>query len=58
MVTFEINSNEANVLQIKETQVSQTNALQKNYQESKSPAWYITSFFIRNLIGRVELTVS
>ena len=38
MVTFEINSNETNVLQIKETQVSQTNALQKNCQESKSPA--------------------
>ena len=45
MVTFEINSNEANALQIEETQVLQANRLQKNCQES-------------NLSGRVELNAS
>ena len=46
MVTFEINSKEANSLQIEETQVLHANMLQMNCQESKSPAWYITFFFI------------
>ena len=45
MIAFEINSNEANVLQTEETQVLQANRLQKNCQES-------------NLFGRVELNVS
>ena len=45
MVTFKISSNQANALQIEETQILQTNMLQKNYQESKSPARHITPFF-------------
>ena len=55
MVTFEINSNEANALQIKETQVLQATMLQKNCQESKIPTSYITSYFIRNLMKRYKI---